>query len=185
MSLRLIKAENFIFLNRMLVRRTMLRKYIIPIFMLVFSLAFINARAHHPEEKTVAGKASFTKHFNGSLFMITEKAEFSIEILLDEKEYKIGKDVIGIVVHDRNDSDVENADIKINYKDMKETPVIKEKGDGLYIVSNLDIKKKGKWNLNIAVKKKKIEDTAAFIFPDALNKFLPAGKYDSDAVKNK
>ena len=169
----------------MLVRRTMPRKYIILIFILVFFLAFINVRAHHPEEKTGAGKASFTKHFNGSLFMITEKGEFSIEILLDEKEYKIGKDVIGIVVHDRNDGDVENADIKINYKDMKGTPVIKEKGDGLYIVSNMDIKREGRWELNIAVKKKKKEDTAAFIFPDALNKLLPAGKYDPDAVKTR
>ena len=138
----------------MLVRRTMPRKYIIPIFILVFFLAFINVRAHHPEEKTGAGKASFTKHFNGSLFMITEKGEFSIEILLDEKEYKIGKDVIGIVVHDRNDGDVENADIKINYKDMKGTPVIKEKGDGLYIVSNMDIKREGKWELSVSVKRK-------------------------------
>jgi len=162
-----------------------MKKYIVPIFMLVFSLAFINVRAHHPEEKTGAGKASFTKHFNGSLFMITEKGEFSIEILLDEKESKIGKGVIGIVVHDRNDGDVENADIKINYKDMKGTPVIKEKGDGLYIVSNMDIKREGKWELSVSVKKKKKEDTAAFIFPDALNKLLPAGKYYSDAAKTK
>jgi len=162
-----------------------MKKYIIAIFMIVFALTLSNARAHHTEEKAGSGKVKFTKHFNESLFRITDNGEFSIEILPDDKEYKIGKDVIGIVVHDRNDGDVENADIKINYRDMKETPVIKEKGDGLYIVSNLDIKKEGRWELNITVKKKKKEDAAAFIFPDALNKLLPAGKYDSDAVKNK
>jgi len=163
-----------------------MKKYIIPIFMLILFSTVINVWAHHQEEKTGAGKASFTKHFNGSLFMITEKGEFSIEVLLDEKEYKIGKDVIGIVVHDKNDGDVENADIKISYKDMKETPVIREKGAGLYVVSNLDIKTEGRWELNITVKKKKKEDAAAFIFPASLNKLLPAGKYDSDAaVKTK
>ena len=159
-----------------------MKKYIVPIFMLVFFLAFINVRAHHPEEKTGAGKASFTKHFNGSLFMITEKGEFSIEILLDEKEYKIGKDVIGIVVHDRNDGDVEGADIKISFQDMKGTPVIREKGDGLYVVSNLNIKREGKWELNIKVKQYRKKDEATFTFPDVLNKLLPAGEYSSDTA---
>lgn len=54
--------------------------------------------------------------------------------------------MIGIVVHDRNDGDVENADIKINYKDMKETPAIREKGDGLYVVSTLILREKENGN---------------------------------------
>ena len=42
----------------------------------------------------------FTKHFNESLFNITDKGLFSVEILLDDREYpKLGKDVIGIVIH--------------------------------------------------------------------------------------
>lgn len=153
--------------------------------MLVFFHAFIGAWAHQPEEKTGIGKAKFTKHFNLSIFGITEKGEFSIEILTDDREYKIGKDVIGIVVHDKNDDDVESAGIKISYKDMKEPPAIEEKGDGLYVVSNLNIKKEGKWALNISVKKKKKEDSAIFIFPDSLNKLLPSGKYDMDSVKTR
>lgn len=104
-----------------------MRKYVIPVFVLIFFHVFINVLAHQPKEKIDAGKAKFTKYFNKSLFRITEKGEFSTEILLDEKDYKIGKDVIGIVVHDRNDGDVENADIKINYKDMKGTPCHKRK----------------------------------------------------------
>jgi len=36
----------------------------------------------------------FTKHFNQSLFNITDKGLFSVEILLDDMEYpKLGKDV--------------------------------------------------------------------------------------------
>lgn len=159
-----------------------MRKYIIPIFMIVFFPAFINVRAQHLEEKTDAGKAKFTKHFNESLFRITEKGEFSIEILLDDKEYKIGKDVIGIVVHDKNDDDVKIADIKISYQDMKESPVVIEKGHGVYVVSNLDIKREGKWELNIKVKQYRKIDKTTFIFPDALNKPLPAGEYNLDTA---
>ncbi|HBR21076.1 MAG TPA: hypothetical protein DD713_00670 [Nitrospiraceae bacterium] len=56
----------------------------------------------------------------------------------------------------------------------------------LFCRINLIIKREGKWELNITVKKKRKEDNATFIFPDALNKLLPAGKYDSDAaVKTK
>ncbi len=159
-----------------------MKKYIIPIFMIVFFPAFINVRAQHLEEKTDVGKAKFTKHFNESLFRITEKGEFSIEILLDDKEYKIGKDVIGIVVHDKNDDDVKIADIKISYQDMKESPVVIEKGHGVYVVSNLDIKREGKWELNIKVKQYRKVDKITFIFPDALNKPLPAGEYYSDTA---
>jgi len=49
-----------------------------------------------PEKST---KRIFTKHFQETLFDISKNAEFSIEILLDDKEYKIGKNVIGIVLH--------------------------------------------------------------------------------------
>jgi hypothetical protein len=106
-----------------------MRRYMIPIFMMVFIPAFINSVcAHDPVKKAGAGKANFTKHFNESLFRITEKEEFSVEVLLDDKEYNIGKGVLGIVVHDKNDNDVKFADIKISYKDMKEAPVVTEKG---------------------------------------------------------
>ncbi|MEK6599895.1 MAG: hypothetical protein AABY52_06110, partial [Deltaproteobacteria bacterium] len=158
-----------------------MRKYIISIFMIIFFHAFINnVCAHDPVEKAGAGKAKFTKHFNESLFRITEKEEFSIEVLLDDKEYKIGKGVIGIVVHDKNDDDVKIADIKISYQDMKESPVVTEKGHGVYVVSNLNIKREGKWELNIKLKQYRKKDEATFTFPDALNKLLPAGEYSSD-----
>src|SRR6266498_2270080 len=90
-----------------------------------------------------ATKPKFTKHFNESLFEITGKGEFSIEILLDEKEYKIGKNVIGLVIHNRRDEDVEGAGILIMLTDEKGrniggSPVVTEKGSGLYTVAGLD-----------------------------------------------
>lgn len=160
-----------------------MRRYMISIFLMVFFPAFIdNVCAQNPAEKTGAGKAIFTKHFNESLFRITEKEEFSVEVLLDDKEYKIGKGVIGIVVHDKNDNDVKFADIKISYQDMKENPVVTEKGHGVYVVSNLNIKREGKWELNIKVKQYRKKDETTFTFPGALNKRLSAGEYISDTA---
>ena len=132
-----------------------------------------------PEQK----KVRFTKHFNESLFQISGKGEFSVEIMLDDKEYpKLGKNVMGIVVHNKNDEDVEGADLKIvllgdQGQDITGSPVIKEKGDGLYTVAGLDLGKEGKGELKVMIKKKKVEDTAVFALPSAMKELFPAGKY--------
>lgn len=129
-------------------------------------------------------KRVFTKHFKETLFDVTEKAEFSVEILLDDKEYKIDKDVIGIVIHNARDHDVEKAAIRIDFRNldtgrpMAQEPLVKEKGDGLYTVSNLDLKKEGSWKLTITVKKDTAEDSAHFLFPEVLQKRWPAGRYN-------
>jgi hypothetical protein len=130
-------------------------------------------------------KHAFTKHFKETLFDITTKAKFSVEILLDDREYKkLGKDVIGIVIHGSRDEDVEKADIAIDFRNLDtgetavEKPVVKEKGDGLYTVSNLDLKKDGRRQLTITIKKGKVEDSARFLFPDVLKNRLPAGRYN-------
>src|SRR5664279_4714835 len=90
-------------------------------------------------------KPKFTKHFNESLFNITDKGLFSVEILLDDKEYpKLGKNVIGLVIHNEYDKDVDEAEIKITVmpegQAWADATVIKDKGDGLYTVSNINLK---------------------------------------------
>ena len=128
-------------------------------------------------------KTLFTKHFQDTLFDITEHAAYSVEILLDDKEYKIGKNVIGIVIHDAHDKDVSGADIIFILKDLLTgknspvTPVTRDEGNGLYIVSGLDLQKEGKWELAITVKKGRIEDRVKFVLPDALKAHLPKGRY--------
>ncbi len=130
-----------------------------------------------------SGKKTFTKHFNGSLFDITAKANYSIEILLDDKEYPIGKNVAGIVIHNANDEDVAGAEITIDYRDLdtgenvNPAPDIKEKGEGLYTVAHLDLAKEGRRTLTVRVKKGSVEDSAQFVFPDALKSLLPTGRY--------
>ena len=127
----------------------------------------------------------FTKHFNQSLFNITDKGLFSVEILLDDTEYpKLGKAVLGIVIHDQYDKDVEGAAIKITAMSEGQAgataPVIKDRGDGLYTVSNINLKKSGKWELTIDVRKAEFEDRASFRFPDVLNTSLHKGQYSAD-----
>ncbi|RPI38157.1 MAG: hypothetical protein EHM54_01190 [Nitrospiraceae bacterium] len=130
-----------------------------------------------------SGKRIFTKHFMGSLFDITAKANYSIEVLLDEKEYPIGKNVVGIVVHNANDEDVTGAEIAIDYRNpdtgenLSLSPEIKEKGEGLYTVAHLELAKEGRRKLTIRVKKGSIEDSVQFLFPEALKDLRPAGRY--------
>lgn len=128
-------------------------------------------------------KRIFTKHFMGSLFDISAKANYSIEVLLDEKEYPIGKDVVGIVIHNANDEDVTGAEIAIDYRDLDTgenlslLPDIKEKGEGLYTVARFDLAKEGRRKLALRVKKGPVEDTVQFLFPDVLKNLRPAGRY--------
>ena len=129
------------------------------------------------------GKPLFTKHFQNTLFDITEHVRYSVEILPDDKEYKIGKNVIGIVIHNSHDQDVIGAEITFVLKDLATgknfpiAPVTKDRGNGLYIVSGLDLLKEGKWELGITVKKGGVEDSVKFILPNALKAHLPKGRY--------
>ncbi|MBI5849002.1 MAG: hypothetical protein HZB31_13840 [Nitrospirae bacterium] len=127
--------------------------------------------------------AKFTKHFNETLFAISEKGQVSIEVLLDEKEYKIGKDVIGIVIHDSHDEDVEDAKVMVTVTGIEAPLKVTEKGGGLYLASNTGLPKDGAWKLGISARTKKIEDGAAFSFPEVFAHRMPAGKYDVEALK--
>jgi len=128
--------------------------------------------------------AKLTKHYNDTLFAISEKGQMSVEVLLDEKEYKIGKDVIGILIHDSRDEDVEDAKVIVTVTGIAEPLKVKEKGGGLYLASSVNLPKEGAWKLGITVKKKKIEDGAIFAFPEVLNSKMPAGKYDAGSLKS-
>lgn len=149
---------------------------------LVFGLlAAAPANAH--DDHSPGDKKVFTKHFQQTLFDITRNAAFSVEVLLDDKEYKIGQGVIGIVIHDAKDSDVIGANITVTLKNIgtgafASGPVsIADKGNGLYIVSGLNLQREGRWEFSVAVRKGDTEDSAQFILPDALEKFLPKGRY--------
>jgi hypothetical protein len=143
---------------------------------------FASAYAHSGKHE---GSSTFTKHFQETLFSIGGKGQVSIEVLLDDKEYKTGKDVIGIGIHDSHDEDVEDADLAVSVTGLAEPLKVKEKGGGLYLVPNTGFPKEGRWEMKIAVKKKKMDDSAVFVFPEALQSRLPSGKYDAERLKGK
>lgn len=126
---------------------------------------------------------SFTKHFRHTFFAITDKAEFSVEVLPDEKEYRIGRNVVGIVVHDRHDRDVERAVLTVTAEGSSLPLTVREKGGGLYVVPNLDLQRQGPWKLSIQVRDTSVEDRAVFLFPPAAPDFAPPGKYSGSGQK--
>jgi hypothetical protein len=129
------------------------------------------------------GNEEFTKHFNKSLFQIGEDRVFTIEILPDDSEYNIGKNVVGIAVHDEEDRDVTGAKISVVLKDRQTgRPApgdarVREKGGGLYLVSGLDLTQEGRFELKVTAKKGKKEDSATFLLPEAWDDVRPKGKY--------
>jgi hypothetical protein len=120
------------------------------------------------------------------MFSIADKGIFSVEILMDDSEYpQLGKDVVGLVIHDKQDEDVAGAEIRITTvmqdgQTGTDAPVVKEKGEGLYTVSGLNLKREGRWEIRISVKKKNLEDSASFNFPDVLKTPFKKGKYSAD-----
>jgi len=150
---------------------------------LVFVFGLVTA-GHAHEGHSHGNKKLFTKHFQNTLFDITEHGAYSIEVLLDDSEYKIGKGVVGIVVHGDNDSDVIGAKLTIVHKNLAtgepvSTPlVITDKENGLYIISGLNLQREGRWELSVTVRKGDVEDSVKFLFPDVLKEERhPKGQY--------
>jgi hypothetical protein len=134
-------------------------------------------------DEGLAPKRIFTKHFDKTLFDITRQADYSVEVLLDDSEYRIGKNVVGVVVHDAQDGDVKGAELVIALKNLatgkNEAGTVKvlDKKNGLYIVSGLDLGKEGRWELSITVKKGSVSDGVKFVLPDALKERVGKGRY--------
>jgi hypothetical protein len=129
---------------------------------------FVPGLATMAGESGVEGKQKFTRHFKQSLFRVTEHAFYSMEVLLDDKEYNIGKNAIGIIVHNALDEDVKGAELVIAHRNVstgENAPgrvTVVDKGNGLYIISGLDLGRKGRWELMVTVRKDGIEDNVKF-----------------------
>ena len=103
--------------------------------------------------------------------------------VLDDSEYKIGKGVVGIVVHGEKDNDVAGAKLTIVHKNLENGEpapgplTISDKENGLYIISGLNLQRDGRWELFVNVRKGDVEDSVKFIFPDVLKERHPEGAY--------
>lgn len=117
-------------------------------------------------------EARFTRHYPDSLFKVTEKGDFSIEMVVLGRELVTGTNSLDLIVHDRDDAEVMGADIRVIpwMPDMghgvRERPAVTERGGGLYGVDNIDIMMPGRWQITVEVKKDGLSDGAVFEFPD-------------------
>jgi hypothetical protein len=116
-------------------------------------------------------KARFSKHYEGSIFKVTEKGLFSIEMLVKE-ELKTGVNALDIIVHDASDKDVVGAEISVvpwmpeMGHGVSQKPTVVERGGGLYRVGDIIFIMGGHWELRITVNKNTTEDRAVFDFPE-------------------
>jgi hypothetical protein len=111
------------------------------------------------------------KHYKDSLFKVTEKGLFGVEIVKGN-ELKIGPNTLDVIIHDKNDADVAGAELDVTPwmpsmgHGVFERPVVTERGGGVYTVGNIDLIMGGHWELKIRVRKDGQEDAATFDFPD-------------------
>lgn len=117
-------------------------------------------------------EGEFTRHFEKSLFGVTENGLFSVEMVVKEHELKTGVNALDLIVHDNRDRDVIGAKIEVTpwMPEMGhgafEKPVITERGGGLYTVENIELIMGGHWELRINVSAEGRSDSVVFDFPD-------------------
>lgn len=115
--------------------------------------------------------AGITKHYDESIFKKTEKGFFGVEVMINQKDLKMGVNTIDVIVHDKNDRDVPGAEIEVTpwMPEMghgaTEKSVVTERGGGLYSVGNIIFVMTGHWELRVTVRKGEVEDHAVFDFP--------------------
>ena len=66
-----------------------------------------------------------TKHYEQSLFKMTDNGLYSVEMVIKDKDLKVGVNTLDIIVHDKSDKDVAGAEIKV-------VPWMPEMGHGVF-----------------------------------------------------
>ncbi len=123
-------------------------------------------------EERLQHSEGFTKHYENSLFMVTDKKLFSVEMVIKGKEPVTGVNTMDLIIHSKEDKDVTGASIIVTpwMPDMGhgvfEKPVVSEKGGGLYTVDNIVFIMSGHWELRIDVSENGLQDRAVFDLPD-------------------
>ncbi len=144
------------------------------IFFMMFVLLLVqmtSCASRQNKHKDTPHAHGFTKHYKKSLFKATRSGLYSVEMVIKEGRLKKGKNELDLIVHDKKDRDVTEAEISIQpwMPEMGHgidiEPVIEEKGGGLYHVSNLVLTMGGHWELRVVVSKDSVADIAVFDFP--------------------
>lgn len=136
------------------------------VIIILLSIFCAVAEAGHQHNK------GFTRHYEDSVFKVTDNKLFSVEMVIKHKAPVNGMNTADLIIHDRDDKDVTGAAITVVpwMPDMghgvSEKPVVSEKGGGLYSVENITLIMGGHWELRIDINKDSLQDRVVFDFPD-------------------
>jgi plastocyanin len=134
----------------------------------IYSLTVTAVRGSEEHEHS---QGKFTKHLADSKMLVTEKGLFSVEMSINDKRLLVGVNTLDLIIHDKNDRDVTGADITFTPwmpemgHGVFESPVVMEKGRGLYTVENIVLVMGGHWEIRIHIKKDDTGDKVVFDFP--------------------
>ena len=118
------------------------------------------------------GEIKVTKHFDESLTKFTDNNLYSLELVVPDKQLKMGVNTVEIIVHHATGGDVAQAELAVTPwmpsmgHGVLQKPVVTERGGGLYSVDNVVLSMTGHWQLQVKVAKDNKEDTAVFDFPE-------------------
>jgi len=161
-----IQADGKNILNISRSEGTVMRTILLVIFAMLFP--FVAFATNSGQSET----AQHTKHYEQSLFKMTEHGLYSVEMVIKDKDLKVGVNSFDIIVHDKNDKDVPGAEITVAPwmpemgHGVFEKPVVKERGGGAYSGGDVILIMEGHWQLRLKIKRNNIEDNVTFDFPD-------------------
>lgn len=112
----------------------------------------------------------FTKHLEESLFQISEKGLYAVEVIMLNQNLKVGRNAFSFAIHDSRDNDVSGAELDIVAimleNNIEARPGMTFTRSGVYEVSNLVLTAAGHWELVIRMKIGNNEDKVIFNFPN-------------------
>lgn len=148
-----------------------MNKIIVIMLTILLTSCALTTQRTRVDEKHAHEHGEFTKHYRESLFKVSDKGMYSVEMVLKEHALKTGVNAVDIIIHDKEDSDVVGGDIQVvpwmpeMGHGVFEKPVVTERGGGLYTVENIILIMSGYWELRVIIKEGGVEDKAVFDFP--------------------
>lgn len=145
-------------------------KRYVGIAILAFSVLSCSLRKETAIQDRGEHSHKITKHHKSSLFTLSEKGFFGIELVPGGDEFVVGDNAAEVIIHDDNDKDVWGADIKIepwmpvHNHGLPDDVAVVEKGRGIYLMENLNLPMDGRWELRIEVSKNGRIDSGVIYF---------------------
>jgi hypothetical protein len=121
---------------------------------------------------TILFSLSATLATGADLSQVSAKGLFQVKMSIPGENLKVGKNVVELMVRDKNGKDVPGARVTVLpqiYQHGESTlvrPKVSEKGKGSYSAENVYIEMPGHWVLKVTITKDDKTDSVTFDFPE-------------------